>query len=129
MLPDESTRIFDATEAIEDEVPFIYEVTSLANAELTVGTEDGIEISKIVDDWPLSQAELLERREAYLRKPMLVGGIINEEADFGALILEMDRSSTLMLQSASSRGAHRPTINSKAPFTMVVTPCALFLVG
>ncbi len=82
------------TEAIEDEVPFIYEVTSLANAELTVGTEDGIEISKIVDDWPLSQAELLERREAYLRKPMLVGGIINEEADFGALILEMDRSST-----------------------------------
>jgi len=82
------------TEAIEDEVPFIYEVTSLANAELTIGTEDGIEISKIVDDWPLSQAELLERREAYLRKPMLVGGIINEEADFGALILEMDRSST-----------------------------------
>ena len=38
------------TDAFEDEVPFIYEVTSLANAELTVGTEDGIEISKIVDD-------------------------------------------------------------------------------
>lgn len=82
------------TEAMEDEVPFIYEVTSLANAELTIGTEDGLEISKIIDDWPLGQAELLERREAYLKKPMLVGGIINEEADFGALILKMDRSST-----------------------------------
>ena len=82
------------TEAMEDEVPFIYEVTTLANAELTIGTEDGLEISKIIDDWPLTQAELLERRKAYLKKPMLVGGIINEEADFGAIILEMDRSST-----------------------------------
>ena len=82
------------TEAFEDEVPFIYEVTSLANAELTVGTEDGIEISKITDDWPLTQEELLARREAYLKKPLLVGGIIDEDADFGAIILEMDRSST-----------------------------------
>ena len=82
------------TKAIEDEVPFIYEVTTLANAELTIGTEDGLEISKIEDEWPLTQAELLERREAYLKKPMLVGGIINEASDFGAIIIKMDRSST-----------------------------------
>ncbi|MCR9096977.1 MAG: MMPL family transporter [bacterium] len=87
-------RLVQLTEALEDEVPFIYEVTTLANAELTVGDEDGIEITKIIDDWPLTQAELLELREAYLKKPMLVGGIIDEDADFGALILEMDRSST-----------------------------------
>jgi len=87
-------KLIDLTEAFEDEVPFIYEVTSLANAELTIGTEEGLDISKIADDWPLTQEELLERREAYLAKPLLVGGIINEDADFGALILEMDRSST-----------------------------------
>lgn len=86
-------RLVELTEAMEDEVPFIYEVTTLANAELTVGTPEGIEITKIADDWPLSQAELLERRDAYLAKPMLVGGIINEDADFGAIIIEMDRSS------------------------------------
>ncbi|MFK7897412.1 MAG: RND family transporter [Myxococcota bacterium] len=82
------------TEALEDEVPFIYEVTTLANAELTIGVEDGIEISKISDDWPLTQAELLERRELYMKKPVLVGGIINEASDFGAIIIKMDRSST-----------------------------------
>jgi predicted RND superfamily exporter protein len=87
-------KLIDLTQAFEDEVPFIYEVTSLANAELTIGTEEGLDISKIADDWPLTQEELLERREAYLAKPLLVGGIINEDADFGALILEMDRSST-----------------------------------
>ncbi len=82
------------TEALEDEVPFIYDVTTLANAELTIGTEDGIEVSKIKNDWPLTQAELLERREAYLGKPMLVGGIIDADADFGAIIIDMDLSST-----------------------------------
>lgn len=86
--------LIELTEALEDEVPFIYEVTSLANAELTIGTEDGIEITKIEDEWPLTQAELLELREAYLAKPMLVGGIIDEEAEFGAIIVEMDLSST-----------------------------------
>jgi predicted RND superfamily exporter protein len=86
--------LVELTEALEDEVPFIYEVTSLANAELTVGTADGIEISKIKDEWPLTQAELLERRDAYGAKPMLVGGIIDEDADFGAIIIDMDLSST-----------------------------------
>jgi len=87
-------RLVEITEALEDEVPFLYEVTTLANAELTVGNEDGIEITKIQDEWPLTQEELLELRSAYLKKPMLVGGIIDEDADFGAIIIEMDRSST-----------------------------------
>jgi len=87
-------RLVQLTEALEDEVPFLYEVTTLANAELTVGYDDGIEITKIADEWPLTQEELLELRTAYLKKPMLVGGIIDEDADFGAIIVEMDRSST-----------------------------------
>ena len=91
---DAMEALIELTEALEDEVPFIYEVTTLANAELTVGTEEGLEITKIKDEWPLSQAELLELREAYGRKPMLVGGIIDEDADFGAIIIDMDLSST-----------------------------------
>jgi len=86
--------LISLTEALEDEVPFVYDVKTLANAELTIGTEDGIHVSKIKYDWPLSQEELLERREAYLRKPMLVGGIISEDANFGAIIIDMDLSST-----------------------------------
>ena len=40
-------RIADLTEALEEEVPFIYEVRSLTNAELMVGLDDGIEIINI----------------------------------------------------------------------------------
>jgi predicted RND superfamily exporter protein len=85
--------LIELTEALE-EVPFVYEVTSLANAEYTVGSEDGLEITRIRDEWPLTQEELLARRDGYLKKPLLVGGIVNQDASFAAILLEMDRTST-----------------------------------
>ena len=87
-------RIAELTSALEDEVPFIYEVTSLANAELIEGAPDGIDIHKLEDDFPPTQAALLALREKYLAKPMMVGGILSADARYGALIIEMDRSST-----------------------------------
>jgi len=87
-------KLASLTSALEDEVPFVYEVTSLANAELTQGVADGIEIFKLEDDFPQSQEELLALRDAYLAKPMLVGGILSEDAQFGAIVLDMDRVST-----------------------------------
>ncbi len=82
------------TEVLEEEVPFVYEVTSLASAERMDGVEEGIEIRALRDDFPKSQEELLELRERYVGEPLFVGGIVSEDARFGAIILEMDRSST-----------------------------------
>ncbi len=87
-------RIAELTDALIDEVPFVYDVKSLANAELTVGVEDGIEIEKIEDDFPEAQAALLAYRDRFLDKPLLVGGLLSDDARHGALIIEMDRSST-----------------------------------
>jgi len=87
-------KISHLTEALEEEVPFVYEVTSLSNGELMVAVDDGIEIRALADDFPESQAALLEQRELYLAKPLLVGGIVSEDGQFGAIIIEMDRSST-----------------------------------
>lgn len=87
-------KVASLTRALEDEVPFIYEVTSLVNAELTLGVPDGLEIFELEDDFPESQQELLELRDAYLAKPMLVGGILSEDARFGAIMIDMDRTST-----------------------------------
>ena len=87
-------QVLSLTEALEDEVPFVYEVKSLTNAELIRGTPEGIEIRDLEEDFPESQAELLVLREEYLSKPMLVGGLVSEDGRYGALILEMDLSST-----------------------------------
>ena len=87
-------RISELTTVLEDEVPFVYEVTSLANAELLQGAPDGIEIRKLRDDFPETQEALLGQRELYRAKPMLVDGILSADAEYGAIIIEMDRSST-----------------------------------
>jgi len=87
-------KVADLTAELEDNVPFIYEVRSLANAELMVGTADGIEIWKLEDELPESQEELLELRDSYLAKPMMVGGIISEDTQYAAILIEMDRTST-----------------------------------
>ena len=87
-------KVVDVTADLEENVPFIYEVRSLANAELMVGNADGIEIQKLGDELPVSQEELLELRERYLAKPMMVGGILSANAKHAAIIIEMDRTST-----------------------------------
>jgi predicted RND superfamily exporter protein len=87
-------KIAHLTEVLEDEVPFVYEVTSLTNAELMVGVDDGIEIRALADDLPTSQEALRRWRAQYLAKPLLVGGIVSEDGEFGAIVIEMDRSST-----------------------------------
>ena len=87
-------KLDSLTRALEDEVPFVYEATSLVNAELTIGVPDGIEILELEEDFPTSQETLLALRDAYLAKPMLVGGILSEDAQFGAIVIDMDVTST-----------------------------------
>ena len=86
--------IVHLTETLEDEVPFILEVESLANAELMVGGEYGVEIIELWDDFPEDQQALLELRDLYLDKPMIVGGLISEDAQIGGIVIRMDRTSS-----------------------------------
>ena len=87
-------KIVDLTSVLEDEVPFIYEVESLASAELMVGVEGGIEIHELRDGLPETQEELLALRDRYLAKPIFVGGLLSSDASHAAIIIQMDRSST-----------------------------------
>jgi predicted RND superfamily exporter protein len=86
-------KIQSLTEALEEEVPFLNEVTSLANVEFIEGVPDGIEIYELLEDFPESQEALLEIRDKVLGKPLYVGGLVSADARYAAIILEMDRSS------------------------------------
>ncbi|MBW2292384.1 MAG: hypothetical protein JRG94_08730 [Deltaproteobacteria bacterium] len=87
-------KLVSLTAALEEEVPFVYEVRSLANAELMVGLDESIEIERLTDEFPETQDELLKLRDRYLNKPMMIGGILSADAAYAAIIIEMDRSST-----------------------------------
>ena len=87
-------RIATLTEAIEDEVPFLYEVTSLANAELVTPTDDGIAIREVWRDFPHTREAMQEARALFLAKPQYVGGLVTADGRFGAISIDMDRTST-----------------------------------
>src|SRR5262245_57557874 len=87
-------RIATLTEAIEDEVPFLYEVTSLANAELVTPIADGIEIRRLWRDFPHTPDAMGEAREIFLGKPQYVGGLVTGDGRVGAIAIDMDRTST-----------------------------------
>lgn len=81
------------TRALEDEVPFVKEVTSLANVEYLEGVPGGLEVFGLLDEFPTSQAELLQIRDRVLAKPIYVDGLVSRDAKFAAIILAMERSS------------------------------------
>jgi predicted RND superfamily exporter protein len=87
-------KIARLTTALEDEVPFVYEVKTLVNAELMRGHADGIDVFELEDHFPETQAELLALRPLYLDTPLLVGGLVSGDATHGGIVIEMDRSST-----------------------------------
>ena len=87
-------RIAQLSVAIEDEVPFLFEVTSLTNAELVTPTEDGLSIRKLWRDFPHTQAAMLEARSVFLSKPLYVGGLVTADGRYGAISIDMDRTST-----------------------------------
>ena len=86
-------RIADLTARIESEVPFVKEVTSLANVEILDPVPDGIDVVKLVDDFPADQKTLLEFRDKVLDKPIYRGGLVSADGKYAAIIVEMARSS------------------------------------
>jgi predicted RND superfamily exporter protein len=101
--PDAAEGVFDLgvmsqiarlTKAIEDEVPFLYQVKSVTNAELVEPTADGIRIRRLWRDFPHTQAAMNEARAIFLAKPLYVGGLVARDTRFGAISIEMDRTST-----------------------------------
>jgi predicted RND superfamily exporter protein len=86
-------KIGKLTSALEDEVPFIYDVTSLANAELIEGVGDDLIVHDILDEFPETQEELLSIRDKVLRKPVYVGGLISKDGKSGAIIIDMEKNS------------------------------------
>ncbi|MFH2045664.1 MAG: MMPL family transporter [Pseudomonadota bacterium] len=91
-------KIASLTEALENEVPFVREVTSLANVEFIEAEGDFIEIHELLLDFPKTQEQLLHTRELVMKKPIYIGGLINSAGDHAAIILEMTRASNQPLE-------------------------------
>jgi hypothetical protein len=86
-------KVAALTQALEDEVPFAREATSLANVEFMYAQGDSIIIDELMIDFPATQEELLRYRELVLKHPLYVDYLVNHDGSYGAIILEMTLSS------------------------------------
>ena len=86
-------KIANLTEEIELQAPFVKEVTSIANVEFLDPVPDGIEVTKLIDDFPERQEDLLAFRDKLLAKRIYVGGLASGDGRHGAIMVEMEKSS------------------------------------
>lgn len=92
-------QIGSLTQALENEVPFARKVTSLTNVEFIRAEGDSINIDELMLDFPETQQELLEIRELVLDRPLFVDYLINANADYAAIIIDMELSSVDNLET------------------------------
>lgn len=87
-------KIERLTRALEDEVPFLREVTSLSNVEFMQAEGDFLEITELGEDMPEDQQELSLHGTAMKRKPIYTDALISRDGSHGAIILEMTATSS-----------------------------------
>ncbi len=78
---------------IEDRAPFVKRVLSLSNAEFIEGRPGELIIHDILKDFPENRKEMLKIRDKVLAKPLYVNGLADSSGRFGAIIVEMHKSS------------------------------------
>ena len=88
-------RLRDFHNAVEREVPYLEQVTSLVNARDTRGETDELIVEELLERWPRNAAELAEVKSRALGNPLYVNNYLSRDHKFAALIIKADTYSSL----------------------------------
>jgi len=75
-------------EDLENEVPYLDEVTSLVNARSTRGEGNELIIEDLLEDWPRTQADLAALRERVFANPLYLDALISRDGSLTTVTLE-----------------------------------------
>ena len=81
------------SDEIEERAPFVKRVLSLSNSEFIEGRPGELIIHDILEDFPEGREGMLEIRDKVLAKPIYVNGLADSTGRYGAIIVEMNKSS------------------------------------
>ena len=73
---------------IENEVPYVEEVTSLINARNTRGDGDELIVEDLMEDWPKDDAELAALRSRALGNPLYIDALLTKDARYTVLSIK-----------------------------------------
>ncbi len=121
----ESPEIFSSTflsrlqsfhQDLEEEIPYLREVTSLINARSTRGEKDSLIVKDLLEDWPGQPADLAQLKKEVLSNPFYLNYIISEDARVTAIIVETEAAvSSEALQTEDILDTFDEQISERAP--------------
>ncbi|WP_051327439.1 efflux RND transporter permease subunit [Desulfatibacillum aliphaticivorans] len=88
--PDFLEKLRDLHHALEDEIPYVREVTSLVNIRNTRGEDDSLIVEDLLEDWPENGLTMEDLRERVMSSPLYRNHIISEDGRVTALLIETE---------------------------------------
>jgi len=88
------SRLQSFHQDLEEEIPYLREVTSLINARSTRGEKDSLIVKDLLEDWPRHQADPAQLKKEVLSNPFYLNYLISEDAQVTAIIVETEAAVT-----------------------------------
>jgi uncharacterized protein len=84
------TKLKSLHDDLEDEVPYIRDVTSFVNARNVYGKGDILYVEKYLKDWPERDVDMASLKKNLMKNPVYVNNIISEDGQLVAIVLDVD---------------------------------------
>ena len=88
------SRLQSFHQDLEEEIPYLREVTSLINARRTRGEKDSLIVRDLLEDLPESPMDLTRLRKEVMSNPFYLNYLISEDAQVTAIIVETEAAVT-----------------------------------
>lgn len=75
--------------ALAEQVPYLAAVDSLITSRVTTGDAQSLIVNELFEPWPTTEAEYTQVKAAVLSNPLLTNLIVNEDASFTNIMLQM----------------------------------------
>ena len=82
-------------EELEENVPYIDDITSLVNARNTRGEADELIVEDLLEHWPQNQSEMTALKKRVLTNPLYKNLLISADATFTTIIIKTHSHSSL----------------------------------
>jgi len=83
---------------LENEVPYVDDITSLINARNTRGEAEQLVVEDLLEPWPQSKEELKAIKNRALQNPLYRNMLLSEDGTFTAIIIQLDAFSSTGLE-------------------------------
>jgi uncharacterized protein len=102
-------------EDLEENVPYIDDITSLINARNTRGETDELIVEDLLEDWPQNETEMAVLKNRVISNPLYKNLLISEDSQFTAIVIKTQSYSGLGQEAEVLEGFDDDPVETSAP--------------